>query len=104
MMDDRTRTEIEAAAFRRLRQHLLEERPEVQNIALMGMAGFCRNCLARWMGEAAAERGVALSKEEAREMFYGVPYGTWVAEYQREATPAEEAAFRAAQGREPGEG
>ena len=100
MMDDRTRTEIEAAAFRRLRRHLLEERPEVQNIALMGMAGFCRNCLARWMGEAAAERGVALSKEEARELFYGMPYADWAAEHQREATAAEEAAFRAAQGRE----
>lgn len=101
-MDERTRTEVEAAAFRRLRAHLLEERPEVQNIALMGMAGFCRNCLARWMGEAAAERGVALSKEEARELFYGMPYEAWAAENQREATAAEEAAFRAAQAREPG--
>lgn len=97
-MDERTRTEIEAAAFRRLRAHLLEERPEVQNIALMGMAGFCRNCLARWMGEAAAERGVPLSKEEAREMFYGRPYAAWVAAHQREATPEEEAAFRKGQG------
>jgi hypothetical protein len=104
MMDDATRTEIEAAAFRRLRKHLLDERPEVQNIALMGMAGFCRNCLARWMGEAAAERGVALSKEEAREMFYGMPYAAWVAANQREATAAEEAAFRAAQAREAGSG
>lgn len=99
-MDERTRTEIEAAAFRRLRAHLLDERPEVQNIALMGLAGFCRNCLARWMGEAAAERGVALSKEEAREMFYGEPYEAWAARHQREATEEEERAFRAAQGRD----
>ena len=93
MMDDRTRTEIEAAAFRALRRHLLDERPDVQNIALMGMAGFCRNCLARWMGEAAAERGVALSKAEAREMFYGMPEPEWSALHRREATEAEQAAF-----------
>ena len=103
-MDDRTQTEIEAAAFRRLRAHLLDERPEVQNIALMGLAGFCRNCLARWMGEAAAERGVALSKEEARELFYGEPYAEWAAAHQREATPEEERAFREGQGEGRGEG
>ncbi len=92
-MDERTRTEIEAAAFRSLREHLLEKRPEVQNIDLMTLAGFCRNCLSRWMGEAAAERGVALSKEEARELFYGMPYADWVARHQGEASEAQKAAF-----------
>ncbi|EPX85198.1 Uncharacterized protein putative in bacteria [Rubellimicrobium thermophilum DSM 16684] len=92
-MDDRTRTEIEAAAFRALRAHLIEARPDVQNIDLMTLAGFCRNCLSRWMQEAAAERGIALSKEEAREMFYGMPYAEWTARYQREATPEQKAAF-----------
>ncbi|MBP1806605.1 DUF1244 domain-containing protein [Rubellimicrobium aerolatum] len=95
-MDDRTRTEIEAAAFRALRAHLLEARPEVQNIDLMTLAGFCRNCLSRWMGEAAAERGVTLSKEEARELFYGMPYAAWVAAHQTEADGAKQAAFREA--------
>ncbi len=92
-MDDQTRTEIEAAAFRSLREHLLEKRPEVQNIDLMNLAGFCRNCLSRWMGEAAAERGVALSKDEARELFYGMPYAEWVARHQTEAGEEQKAAF-----------
>lgn len=99
-MDEATRTAIEAAAFRALRAHLLEARPDVQNIQLMGLAGFCRNCLARWMGEAAAEHGVTLTKDEARELFYGEPAADWAARHQREATPEEQAAFRAAQGRE----
>ena len=77
-----TQTEIEAAAFRALRRHLLTVRPDVQNIDLMNMAGFCRNCLSRWMGEAAAERGVEMSKDEARALFYGMPYGEWVARHQ----------------------
>ena len=92
-MDDRTRTEIEAAAFRSLREHLLEKRPEVQNIDLMTLAGFCRNCLSRWMGEAAAERGIALTKDEARELFYGMPYADWVARHQAEASEEQKAAF-----------
>lgn len=92
-MDDRTRTEIEAAAFRALRRHLMEERPEVQNIDLMALAGFCRNCLARWMQEAAAERGLPMTKEEARALFYGMPYGEWVARHQTAASPEQEAAF-----------
>ena len=92
-MDDRTRTEIEAAAFRALRRHLLEARPEVQNIDLMNLAGFCRNCLSRWMQEAAEERGVQLSKEEARELFYGMPHADWVAAHQTEASEAQKAAF-----------
>ena len=95
-MDDRTRTEIEAAAFRALRAHLLEARPEVQNIDLMNLAGFCRNCLSRWMQEGAAERGVALSKDEARELFYGMPYSEWVARNQAEATAEQKAAFETA--------
>ena len=95
-MDDRTRTEIEAAAFRALRHHLIEERPEVQNIDLMNLAGFCRNCLSRWMQEAAAERGIPLSKDEAREMFYGMPYADWVAGHQTEASAEQKAAFETA--------
>ena len=92
-MDDATRTEIEAAAFRRLRQHLMTDRPDVQNIDLMNLAGFCRNCLSRWMGEAASERGIEMSKDEAREMFYGMPYATWTAAHQRDATDAEKRDF-----------
>lgn len=95
-MDETTRTEIEAAAFRALRRHLLEERPDVQNIDLMTLAGFCRNCLSRWMQEAAAERGIALTKEEGRELFYGMPHADWVAAHQAEATPEQKAAFEEA--------
>ena len=85
-MDDQTRTELEAAAFRRLRAHL-SERSDVQNIELMNLAGFCRNCLSRWYQEAAEERGVSIGKEEAREAFYGMPYEDWRSRHQREATP-----------------
>lgn len=92
-MDDATRTELEAAAFRALRDHLIGKRPDVQNIDMMNLAGFCRNCLSRWMQEAAAERGVALSKDEAREMFYGMPYADWVAAHQTEADDGKKAAF-----------
>ena len=92
-MDKATRTEIEAAAFRRLRAHLLDARPEVQNIDLMNLAGFCRNCLSRWMGEAAAEHGVEMTKDEARELFYGMPFSEWKAAHQAEATPEQQAAF-----------
>ncbi|GAB4387695.1 DUF1244 domain-containing protein [Albidovulum sp.] len=95
-MDDRTRTEIEAAAFRALRDHLMVKRPDVQNIDLMNLAGFCRNCLSRWYQEAAAERGIALTKEEAREIFYGMPYEAWKAAHQEEADPARQAAFEIA--------
>ncbi|WP_373355153.1 DUF1244 domain-containing protein [Pseudoroseicyclus sp. CXY001] len=94
-MDDQTRIEIEAAAFRRLRQHLIEERPDVQNIDLMNLAGFCRNCLSRWYQEAAAERGVTLSKDEAREVYYGEPYDVWREKHQSEASPEAQAAFAA---------
>ncbi len=92
-MDDRTRIEIEAAAFRRLRQHLIDDRPDAQNIDLMNLAGFCRNCLSRWYGEAAAESGHAMSKEEARELFYGMPYVDWQAAHQTAATDGANAAF-----------
>lgn len=92
-IDDRTRTEIEAAAFRRLRQHLLEDRPDAQNIDMMNLAGFCRNCLSRWYGEAAADHGIEMSKERAREAFYGMPFTEWKARHQSEATPEQQAAF-----------
>ncbi|MGC9419078.1 MAG: DUF1244 domain-containing protein [Rhodovulum sp.] len=92
-MDETTRTEIEAAAFRRLRQHLMNDRPDVQNIDLMNLAGFCRNCLSRWIQEAAAERGIELSKEAARAAFYGMPYDQWKAIHQTETGPEKQAAF-----------
>lgn len=82
-MDQAIRTELEAAAFRRLVAHL-RERSDVQNIELMDLAGFCRNCLSNWYQEAAAAKGVSLSKEEAREIIYGMPYETWKAMFQRE--------------------
>ena len=92
-MDDATRTELEAAAFRRLREHLMDDRPDVQNIDLMNLAGFCRNCLSRWYAEAAAERGIEIGKEEAREIFYGMPYAEWKAQNQTDADVAKQAAF-----------
>ena len=82
-MERGERTELEAAAFRRLVQHL-RERPDVQNLDLMELAGFCRNCLARWYEEAAAERGLELSKDRAREIVYGMPYGEWRERHQVE--------------------
>ena len=93
-MDDATRVELEAAAFRALRDHL-RARTDVQNIDLMNLAGFCRNCLSRWYQEAAAARGIAMGKEEAREIVYGMPYDEWVARHQTEASPAARAAFAA---------
>ena len=85
-------TEFEAAAFRRLVAHL-RERSDVQNIDLMNLAGFCRNCLSNWYREAANEAGVALDKEASREIVYGMPYEEWRALHQREATEAQQAAF-----------
>ncbi len=90
-MDDKTRTELEAAAFRKLVQHL-RERTDVQNIDLMNLAGFCRNCLSRWYREAAEERGVGMPDPQAREVVYGMPYDQWKAKYQKEATPAQKQA------------
>jgi hypothetical protein len=86
MTADQSQTEIEAAAFRRLRAHLAE-RTDVQNIDLMNLAGFCRNCLSRWYQEEANARGVDIGKEEAREVFYGMPYDAWRDLHQREASP-----------------
>ncbi|EYD72000.1 DUF1244 domain-containing protein [Limimaricola hongkongensis] len=103
-IDAATRTEIEAAAFRRLQKHLMEDRPDVQNIDLMNLAGFCRNCLARWTQEAAAERGLEMTKDEAREAYYGMPYDQWRDTHQTEATEATRAAFDAAQKHEASEG
>ena len=92
-MDDQTRTELEAAAFRRLRKHLMEDRTDVQNIDLMNLGGFCRNCLSRWYQEAANDRGIAMTKEEGREAFYGMPYDDWKARHQTEADATKKAAF-----------
>ena len=90
--DDKTRTELEAAVYRRLVEHL-RAHPDVQNIDLMNLAGFCRNCLSNWMKEAADAKGVAMSKEESREIVYGMPYDEWRAKNQKEATPEQKAAF-----------
>jgi uncharacterized protein len=90
---------IEAATFRRLRRHLLEQRPDVQNIDLMILAGFCRNCLADWYREAADARGIAMTRDEAREAVYGEAFADWKARHQREATPEQLAAFAAATGK-----
>ncbi|MFW2589295.1 DUF1244 domain-containing protein [Sagittula sp. SSi028] len=95
-MDDQTRIELEAAAFRRLQQHLMLDRTDVQNIDLMNLAGFCRNCLSRWYQEAANARGIDMTKEEGREAFYGMPYDTWRDLNQTEASPEKQAAFEKA--------
>ncbi len=91
-MDATTRTELEAAAFRALVKHL-GERTDVQNIDLMNLAGFCRNCLSRWYREAAEARGIALADPDAREIVYGMPYKEWQAKYQKPANEEQKAAF-----------
>ena len=96
-MDDQTRLELEAAAFRRLQEHLMR-RTDVQNIDLMNLAGFCRNCLSRWYQEAANERGIAMTKDEGREIFYGMPFSEWRASYQTEATEDQLDQFRETHG------
>ena len=101
-MDDQTRTELEAAAFRALMHHLLVKRPDVQNIDLMTLGGFCRNCLSRWYQEAAAERGIALTKDEARDIVYDMPYADWLAQNQTEASAGQKAAFAEAFARNVG--
>ena len=93
-MDDDTRTALEAAAFRTLVAHL-RERPDVQNIDLMNLAGFCRNCLSKWYRAAAEERGVGMDYDEAREIVYGMPYSKWKARHQSETTPEQRAAWEA---------
>jgi hypothetical protein len=95
-MDEPTQTELEAAVFRRLVSHL-RERTDVQNIDLMIIAGFCRNCLGDWYREAAAERGIEMNKDDARALVYGMPQAEWKRRYQKEATPAQQAAFAASQ-------
>ncbi|QSX77716.1 DUF1244 domain-containing protein [Agrilutibacter solisilvae] len=89
--------QIQAAVFRRLQQHLLQDRPDVQNIDLMITAGFCRNCLADWYRDAAGERGITMTRDEARQALYGEPFAQWKEKHQREATPEQLAAFAAAQ-------
>ncbi len=91
-MNDEQRTELEAAAFRRLVQHL-RSRPDVQNIELMNLAGFCRNCLSKWYKAAADDLELDVSVEQAREAVYGMPYAEWKSRYQKEATPEQQAAF-----------
>ncbi len=95
--DTNVRTELEAQAFRTLVQHL-RDHPEVQNIDLMNLAGFCRNCLSKWYKAAAEERGIAMDYEAAREHVYGMPYEQWKREHQKEATPEQAAQFQASQG------
>src|SRR5271154_6789284 len=93
--DDRTRTELEAAVYRRLVEHL-RERADVQNIDLMNLAGFCRNCLSNWMKDAADAQGTPMTKERSREIVYGMPYEEWRAKHQKEASTEQKAAFEKA--------
>ena len=92
-MDDQTRTELEAAAFRRLVAHL-RARNDVQNIDLMNLSGFCRNCLSKWYKAAAEDKGLEMDYERAREIVYGMPYGEWKAQHQTEATPEQKEAYK----------
>jgi hypothetical protein len=92
VMDDKTRTELEAAAFRRLVAHL-QSRTDVQNIDLMNLAGFCRNCLSRWYREEAGARGIEIADPKAREVVYGMPYDEWKAKFQKEASTDQKKAF-----------
>ena len=94
-LDQKTQTELEAAVFRRLVSHL-RNRTDVQNIDLMNLAGFCRNCLSNWMKDAADERAVPMDKNQSREIVYGMPYDEWRAKYQKEASPEQKAAFEKA--------
>ncbi len=95
-MDDQTRLELEAAAFRRLRAHLMEKRTDVQNIDMMNLTGFCRNCLSRWYQEAANEHGIEMTKDEGREIFYGMPFAQWRDKFQIDASAEKRAEFDAA--------
>ncbi|WP_425043118.1 DUF1244 domain-containing protein [Primorskyibacter sp. S87] len=95
-MDQQTEIEIQAAAFRRLQKHLMEDRKDVQNIDMMNLAGFCRNCLARWYQEAANDKGIEMDKEAGREAYYGMPYSEWKDKYQTEASLEKQAAFKVA--------
>jgi hypothetical protein len=92
-MPSQQEIELQAAAFRRLQKHLMEDRTDVQNIDMMNLAGFCRNCLSRWYQEAAAEKGIEMSKDEARELFYGMTMAEWKANYQTDASGEQQKAF-----------
>ena len=94
-MDDQTKIELEAAVFRRLVEHL-RGRTDVQNIDMMNLAGFCRNCLSRWYDEAAAEKGIAIGKDKAREIVYGMPFNEWRDKYQVEASEQQKTDFKKA--------
>ena len=94
-IDDKTRVELEAAVYRRLVEHL-RDRADVQNIDLMNLAGFCRNCLSNWLKDAADAKGLVMTKDASREAVYGMPYEEWRAKYQREASPEQQAAFERA--------
>ncbi|GJE54616.1 MULTISPECIES: DUF1244 domain-containing protein [Methylobacterium] len=100
-IDPQTQTELEAAVFRRLVAHL-RDRPDAQNIDLMNLAGFCRNCLSNWLKDAADARGLALGKEASREHVYGMPFADWKRLHQKEATPEQQAAFAKGQAESPG--
>ena len=95
-LDERTRIELEAAVYRRLVEHL-SKRTDVQNIDMMNLAGFCRNCLSNWMKDAADEKGVPMSKDESREIVYGMPYDEWRARFQKEASAEQKAVFEKSQ-------
>jgi hypothetical protein len=92
-IDAQTQLELEAAAFRRLQKHLMQERTDVQNIDMMNLAGFCRNCLSRWYQEAANARGIDMSKDEARELYYGMPMSEWKTNFQTDASAAKQERF-----------
>ena len=92
-MDAQLKLELEAAAFRRLQYHLINDRTDVQNIDMMNLTGFCRNCLSRWYQEAANERGIEMTKDQARETYYGMPFSEWKAKYQTDASPEAQATF-----------
>ena len=91
-MDDKTRVELEAAVYRRLLEHL-RSRTDVQNIDMINLAGFCRNCLSNWMKDAADAKGLAMSKDESREIVYGMPFDEWRKKYQKDASAQQKAAF-----------
>lgn len=95
-MHDQTRIELEAAAFRRLREHLMEKRTDVQNIDMMNLTGFCRNCLSRWYQEAANERGLNMTKDQGREAFYGMTMARWKSDFQTDTDAKTQAAFKVA--------
>lgn len=101
-MDKQTEIEIEAEAFRRVVQHL-QERTDVQNIDMMNLTGFCRNCLSRWYQEAADARGIEMTKAESREHIHGMPFDDWKAKYQTDASPEQQDAFKVAHARTHGE-